>query len=60
MKSLCLISSLLVCGIAYAQAPAVRAIRGTVVQRPHASAMSTQLYLTTTIAGTGSHRGLRR
>ncbi len=57
MKSLWLISSLLACGIAYAQAPAVRAIRGTAAQRPHASAMSTQLYLTTTVAGTGLTSG---
>jgi uncharacterized protein (TIGR03437 family) len=57
MKSLCLISSLLACGIAYAQAPAPRAIRGTAAQRPHASAMSTQLYRVTTIAGTGLSSG---
>jgi uncharacterized protein (TIGR03437 family) len=53
MKSLCLISSLLACGIASAQAPAVRAVRGAAQQRPRASAMSTQLYSTNTIAGTG-------
>jgi uncharacterized protein (TIGR03437 family) len=57
MKSLGLISSLLVCGMASAQAPAVRAIRGTAQQRPHASAPATQLYMTATIAGTGLTAG---
>ncbi len=57
MKSLCLISSLLVCGMASAQAPAVRAIRGAAQQRPHASILATQLYEATTIAGTGLSAG---
>ena len=52
MKSLCLISSLLACGMASAQAPAVRAIRGAAQQHPHARALSTKLYATATIAGT--------
>jgi uncharacterized protein (TIGR03437 family) len=55
MKSLCLISSLLVCGIASAQAPAVRAIRGAA--RPRVSATPTQLYSTATIAGLGLSPG---
>jgi uncharacterized protein (TIGR03437 family) len=55
MKSLCLISSLLACSVASAQAPAVRAIRGT--QRPRASAPATQLYETTTVAGIGLSPG---
>jgi trimeric autotransporter adhesin len=55
MKSLCLISSLLACSVASAQVPAVRAIRGT--QRPRVSAPATQLYVTSTIAGTGLSPG---
>ncbi len=55
MKSLCLISSLLACSVASAQAPAVRAIRGT--QRPRASVPATQLYETTTVAGIGLSPG---
>jgi uncharacterized protein (TIGR03437 family) len=50
MKSLCLISSFLACGIVSGQ---VRAVRGTGQQRPHTSALSTQLYMASTIAGTG-------
>jgi uncharacterized protein (TIGR03437 family) len=57
MKSLCLISSLLACGIASAQAPAARAVRGAAQERPHVSAMSTQLYVTSTIAGMGLSPG---
>jgi trimeric autotransporter adhesin len=58
MKSSCLIFTLLACGIASvasAQTATVRAVRA--VQRPRVSPVATQLYVTTTAAGTGGSAG---